>query len=84
MHTDRCGNTSKQKRHTKEVEKTLKHKTLIIIIIIIIIIIQFNSSLLMCQVNSQMATYRNNTAQITTENEYDKNETDTTKQTVIS
>jgi hypothetical protein len=38
----------------------------------------------MCQLNSQMANYRNITAQIITENEYDKNETDTTKQTVIS
>jgi uncharacterized protein YpuA (DUF1002 family) len=44
----------------------------------VIVIIQFNSSLLMCQINSQMANYTNSTTQITTDNEQVTNEIDTT------
>jgi hypothetical protein len=39
--------------------------------------IQFNSSILMCRVNSQKANYRNSTAQTPTDSEKDTNETDT-------
>jgi hypothetical protein len=41
--------------------------------------IQFNSSLLMCQLYGQKANYRNSTTQMTTDNEQNTNETDKTK-----
>jgi hypothetical protein len=43
--------------------------------------IQFSSSLLMCPVYGQKASYRNSTTQIATDNEQDTNETDKNKQT---
>jgi ABC-type siderophore export system fused ATPase/permease subunit len=52
---------------------------MMLLVMVVIISIQLSSSLLMCRVYSQTANYRNSTTQMTSHNEQDTKETDTTK-----